>query len=133
MAAQVHKPLLHLLKIVLVLIFAQWSIAQSGATKRVRFAKGHTSATYKGAVVRGTRDHYLMIARSGQFMTVKIRSTESNAVFSIRDPVGVYLNGAGEEDDATQWTGKLTSSGEFAIEVGGSRGNAEYSLTVIVK
>ncbi len=117
----------------LLLAFAQCSLGQTGATKRVRFAKGHTSATYKGAVVRGTRDRYLMVARSGQLMTVRIRSAERNAVFSIADPAGGFLKGAGEEDDATQWTGKLTSSGEFAIEVGGTRGNAEYSLTVIVK
>jgi hypothetical protein len=133
MPAAFHKQLLHLLAIVLIVTFAPSSIAQSGGTKRVRFAKGHTSATYKGAVIRGTRDRYLVGAKGGQMMTVRIMSEERNAVFSIAEPGGAFLKGAGEEDDATHWTGKLPSSGDFAIEVGGTRGNAEYCLTVMVK
>ena len=133
MLARPHKQLLHLLTMLLVLSLAQLSIAQTGATKRVRFAKGHTSATYKGAVVRGTRNRYLVGARAGQLMYVRIRSVERNAVFSLADPAGAFMKGAGEEDEATQWTGKLSTSGDFAIDVGGTRGNAEYSLTVTVK
>lgn len=133
MVRHVHKHLLHLFTILVVLNFVQWTTAQSGATKRVRFASGHTSATYKGAAVRGTRDRYLVGARAGQLMTVRIRSLEQNAVFSIADPAGTFMEGAGEEDDATQWTGKLPTSGDFAIEVSGTRGNADYSLTVTVR
>ena len=133
MLTRLHKHLRHLFPILLLLTLAQPSVAQTGSTKRVRFTKGHTSATYKGAVVRGTRDRYLVGARAGQLMTVRIRSVEQNAVFSIADPAGQYMKGAGEEDDATDWTGRLPTSGDFAIEVGGTRGNAEYSLTVLVK
>ncbi|MFL6450360.1 MAG: hypothetical protein ACJ746_22165 [Bryobacteraceae bacterium] len=133
MCARPHKHRLHRVTILLALSFAQIAMGQTGATKRVRFAKGHTSATYKGAVVRGTRDRYLVGAKAGQLMTVRIRSAEQNAVFSVADPAGAFMNGAGEEDDATRWSGKLPSSGDFAIEVGGTRGNADYSLTVIVK
>lgn len=118
---------------VLTLVFAHGCAGQSGATKRVRFAKGHTSATYKGAVVRGTRDRYVVGARAGQLMTVRITSGEQNAVFSITDPSGAFINGAGDEDDATRWNGRLSASGDFAIEVGGTRGNAEYALTVSVQ
>jgi hypothetical protein len=133
MLAQLYKQIAHLITIFLLLALAQFAIAQTGVTKQVRFAKGHTSATYKGAVIRGTRDRYLVGARGGQVMTVRIRSVEHNAAFSIADPEGASLTGAGEEDDATHWTGKLPSSGNFAIEVGGTRGNAEYSLTVMVR
>ena len=133
MLAQLYKRIAHPFHILLLLTFAQFAIAQTGVTKQVRFAKGHTSATYKGAVIRGTRDRYLVGARGGQVMTVKIRSTEHNAVFSIADPQGVSLKGAAEEDDAIHWSGKLPTSGDFAIEVGGTRGNAEYSLTVMVR
>ena len=133
MLAQLYKQIAHLLIISLLLAFAQFAIAQTGVTKQVRFAKGHTSATYKGAVIRGTRDRYLVGARGGQVMTVRIRSVEHNAVFFIADPQGGPLKGAGEEDDATHWTGKLPTSGDFAIEVGGTRGNAEYFLTVLVR
>src|SRR3954466_12215325 len=121
MPTRVHKHLPHLLPILVVLLCLASSVAQTGATKRVRFAKGHTSATYKGAVIRGTRDRYLVGARGGQLMSVRIRSVEHNAVFSIADPQGVSLKGAAQEDDAIHWSGKLPTSGEFAIEVGGTR------------
>lgn len=107
--------------------------AQSGLTKRVQFARGHSSATVKGSVVRGTRDRYLVGARAGQVMTLRITSPERNAVLSVADPGGAFLKGAAEEDDATHWSGKLLSSGEYVIEVGGTRGNAAYSLFVAIK
>jgi hypothetical protein len=133
MLARLHKHLPHVFTILLVLSFARLSSAQTGATKRVRFVKGHTSATYKGAVIRGTRDRYLVGAKAGQLMSVRIRSVEQNAVFSVADPLGSFMKGAGEEDDATRWSGRLPSSGDFVVEVGGTRGNAEYSLTVMIK
>jgi hypothetical protein len=53
-----------------------------GITKRVRFAKGKTSARLSGAVVRGDRDTYILGAKAEQMMTVKITSTEDNQGFS---------------------------------------------------
>ena len=43
------------------------------------------------------------------------------------------LEGAGELDDATEWSGKLPKSGDYEIIVGGIRGNASYVLTVTLK
>ena len=60
--------------------------AQTGKTRRVRFAKGRTSATLKGAVVRGTRDNYILGASSGQMMYVHLTSRERNASFTIYVP-----------------------------------------------
>lgn len=133
MLPKVNKHLRHLLSILLALSFAHLSAAQTGVTRRVHFAKGRTLAVYKGAVIRGTRDRYVVAARAGQSMTVSISSVERNAVFSVAGPQGEFMKGAGEEDDATHWSGKLPDSGDFSVEVGGTRGNAEYSLTVIVK
>lgn len=119
--------------LMLMLVCAQGCTGQNGGAKRVRLAEGHTSATYQGAVVRGTRDRYLVRARAGQSMTVSISSVEQNAVFSIADPSGAFMKGAGDEDDATHWHGMLSASGDFAIEVGGTRGNAEYALTIVLR
>jgi hypothetical protein len=108
-------------------------IAQEGVNKRVRFAPGHSSTVVKNAVVRGTRDRYVVGAKTGQTMTVSIRALEHNAVFSIAQPGGKYLPRATEESDATKWSGKLPVSGDYVIEVGGTRGNANYSLTIAIK
>jgi hypothetical protein len=67
-------------------------------------------------------------------MVVVITSTEDNAVFRIKDRSSrYYLDGAGEIDDAKNWEGILPSSGEYKIIVGGTRGNAEYTLKVFIE
>jgi hypothetical protein len=43
------------------------------------------------------------------------------------------MKGAGDEDDATHWKAMLSASGDFAIEVGGTRGYAEYTLTIVLR
>jgi hypothetical protein len=107
--------------------------AQEGITKRVRFARGRTTTALKNSVVRGTRDRYLVGARAGQKMTVSITSVERNAVFTIHAPSHDTLEGAGEMHDATSWSGNLPESGDYVIEVGGTRGNATYTLKVTVR
>ena len=117
-----------------LLLFASGAFAaQEGLTKRVRFARGRTTATYKNSVVRGTRDRYTLGARAGQKMTVHITSVERNAVFTIYTPGGGTLEGAGEGADASKWSGALPASGDYVIEVGGTRGNATYTLKVTVR
>jgi hypothetical protein len=104
-----------------------------GITKRIKFARGKSSATVSNAVIRGDRDTYIVGARAEQMMTVKITSLEKNAVFQIEDPNGEYLQDAGEEDDATSVTNSLPETGDYRIIVGGTRGNASYKLTVTIK
>ena len=109
------------------------SVAQ-GVKKKVRFAQGASSATYRGAVVRGDRDRYYVSASRGQTMTVKITSLEKNAVFQIYFAgEQEALEGAGEEDDATDWSGELPADNEYVIVVGGTRGNATYTLKISIE
>ena len=123
-----------LLVLICVLLLAASSALAQGVRKKVRFAKGASSATIKGAVVRGDRDRYIVGASGGQTMTVTISSLEKNAVFQI------YLAGeqetledAGEGDDATRWSGILPANSDYVIVVGGTRGNASYTLKITVK
>ena len=59
-----------------------------GQTFRVRFDRGSSGATLKGAVLRGERNRYLLGASKGQLMKVNVTATEDNAAFSIRAPNG---------------------------------------------
>ncbi|HEV2799341.1 MAG TPA: hypothetical protein VGW12_02530 [Pyrinomonadaceae bacterium] len=104
---------------------------QKGLTKRVRFARGRTTAVLKNSVVRGTVDRYLLGARKGQEIIVHITSVENNAVFDIYTPQGDTL--AGEGEDSTDWSGTLPQNGDYIIEVSGTRGNATYTLEVMIK
>jgi hypothetical protein len=117
-----------------VFVLAMASITSAdGVTKRIKFARGKSSAVVSGAVIRGDRDTYILGAGVGQRMTVRITSTENNAVFQVMDDDGNYLQNAGEEDDATDWTGKLPWKGDYKIIVGGTRGNASYRLSVSIQ
>jgi len=106
----------------------QFLIAQQNRTRRIEFARGTNSATVEDAVVRGTRDTYLVNARAGQTMTVSITSTEENAVFDIIAPNRRTL-----KQEATSFTGKLPARGDYRIVVGGRRGNATYNLQVTIR
>ena len=106
---------------------------QTGLSKRVRFPRGGTTATLKNSVVRGTVDRYTIGARSGQKMTVRITSLEDNAIFVIYQPDGEILEGSGEGTNEMNWSGALPHSGDYVIEVGGTRGNATYKLKVTVR
>lgn len=115
-------------------IFALSSIFAQGVKQKVRFAKGSSSTTISGAVIRGDRDRYYVGAQKGQTMSVRITSLEDNAVFQIFLPgEQEALSGAGEEDDAMKWSGELPEDAEYVIVVGGTRGNATYKLTISIK
>ena len=106
---------------VLLLLFACLAIACS---------KG----SFSGSVVRGERARHLVNAKAGQTLDVSITSNENNAVFQIYRPgEKETLPGAGETDDATKWSGKAPSDGEYVIVVGPTRGSATYKITYSVK
>lgn len=110
------------------LLVSTTSKAQEGKTQRVRFPKGRTSTILRGAVVRGTRDNYILGAAAGQTMTVHVTSREKNASFSIAGPGGSML-----VEDTDDWSGELPSRGDYRIEVGPTRGNATYTLEITIR
>ncbi|HEY9743182.1 MAG TPA: hypothetical protein V6C90_22065 [Coleofasciculaceae cyanobacterium] len=106
------------------------TIAQeSPPAKRIQFAKGSSSGTVSGAVVRGTRDTYMIGAGLGQKMTVTITSEEKNAAFDILDPSGGKI---AEEITDQQVIDVLPLAGDYQIVVSPTRGNATYKMTVSI-
>jgi hypothetical protein len=102
-------------------------IAQSSRTRRIRFEPGTDSAVLENSVVRGTRDTYILRANRRQRITVNITSEEDNAVFDIKAPNGRTLS-----QESTDYTGVLPITGDYRIVVGGTRGNATYTMTVTI-
>lgn len=93
--------------------------------KTVQFRPGASSTTVRNSVVRAERDLYQLQARGGQTMTLKIQSLEKNAVFDVISPSGLVLSEA-----ASQAQIHLPETGNYSVIVGGTRGNATYSLTI---
>lgn len=122
------------LAIAIICALAVISVSAEGVKQKIRFARGASSTTVKGAVVRGDQDRYYVGAQKGQTMSLRISSLESNAVFQVYSPGEAQtLPGAGEGDDATNWSGELPEDGEYVIVVGGTRGNATYNLRVSIQ
>lgn len=118
--------------LMLVVLVSSFAMAK-GIKQNVVFPKGQTGTTLYGSVLRGDQDTYVLYAKAGQTMSVSVTAPENNAAFVIYQPNRKTLSNAGEGDDATQWTGQLPAKGEYRIVVGGTRGNAEYSLTVEIQ
>ena len=112
----------------------------------IRFARGASSAAVAGSVIRGERALYSLDARAGQTLTARISAAETNAVFQLYAPgaraalrdgmldvTGHALPGAGDGADARAWEGRLPADGAYLFIIGGTRGNAQYSLSVTVR
>jgi hypothetical protein len=120
--------------VILALLLAAGAGSSQEHVRRVRFARGASSAVVEGAVARGDRDRYLVHARAGQRLQLSITSLEDNAVFQLRSPgARRFLRGVGEMDDAKRWSGVLPATGDYEVVVGGTRGNASYRLAVAVR
>ena len=130
---------LKFLLVMMVVFIALLNIALAkGIQQEIKFKPGKSSTTIEGTVLRSDRDEYTLGARAGQVMSVSITSEEDNAVFQIYRKIGDSwepLEGANEEDDATEWEDKLLGKGNerFKIVVGGKRGNATYTLEVAIE
>lgn len=82
---------------------------------RINFKRGTSSATVKGTVAKGGPDFYLVGAKAGQTMTVKVMGKVSFGI----DSLGERLT---EDDGNTSWSEKLPADGDYKIKVFSSGG-----------
>ena len=105
--------------------------AQHGyrVTKRIAFKKGQISTLVKGAIPNTLEGHeYVLRARQGQTLTVRLSSTKKDINFSIWAPSGEMV---GEETSVRKWSGELTETGDYRIVINTeSDGAVRYSLEV---
>ena len=99
---------------VIILTAGAGIFAQKGRSivKRIKFARGRTTAVEKGSVRRGISHDYLLKARAGQTMTVHL-ATSGGVNFSIFSPGFREILA----DGATDWSGELPQSGDYRINV----------------
>jgi len=117
------------------LLLAQPSIAQQETV--VAFAKGASSATLKGNI-KGDQDHsYVVEARAGQTMTVKLAVTKGSAEMNVWAPGNDTAISLGA-DDPYNVTVVLPTNGRYKVQVYQMRASARrgetanYTLTVAV-
>jgi preprotein translocase subunit SecF len=126
-----------LLTVIIFIALFNMALAK-GVQQQIKFKPGESSATITGTVLRSDRDEYTLTAKAGQVMRVSITAEEDNAVVQIYQQTNhdwEPLEGADEDDDATEWEDKLPGKDieHFKIIVGGKRGNATYILEVAIE
>lgn len=117
----------------LLLAIACVGVAFATDKPAIVFAPGTNSASVKGEIQGMDRDIYPITAKACQTLQVSVKNKLKLVLFRLQLPGSEekYLPKAGEEDDATEWKGKLPVSGTYAIVVGAMRGkDTKYTLDV---
>jgi hypothetical protein len=98
-------------------------------TKRIAFKKGQVATVVKGAIPNTLEGHeYVLRARQGQTLTIRLYSTKKDINFSIWAPSGEMVS---EETSVRRWSGELAETGDYRIVINTeSDGVARYSLEV---
>lgn len=126
------------LPLFLILLPCSVSLAQGGGKAeplRIEFRRGTTSTTISGKV-RGTEEsEYVLAAKKGQKLTIKLTSVpRRSSVFDVKAPENADL---GLEYDANyDYSGTLPKTGDYFITVvrpTTSPGSSSYKLTVAVR
>lgn len=93
--------------------------------KRVVFKKGKTSASYTGRLPRkyASYDAYVLRARKGQTITVRLTTSDPDASFSVYETKelgpeedAIYVN---NDEKLREWSGKLPITSEYSVQVYG--------------
>lgn len=122
----------------LVLLAASAAIAQRGGKaepNRIEFKRGTNSTTISGTVRGGEQAEYVLAARKGQKLIIRLTSVPSRfSVFDLQAPENADL---GLEYNANyDYSGKLPKTGDYLITVARpteSKGTSRYKLTVTVR
>jgi hypothetical protein len=94
--------------------------------KRIRFARGRTTAVVKDTVRLCTGHEYRLRARAGQTMSLHLAAGRRTSM-TLRAPDGEALLDGGND-----WEGALPSTGEYTIHVG-TDATARYTLEVTIR
>lgn len=126
-----RRSLLSVLLMLLIMTGTLHASAQHGyrVTKRLAFKKGQVSAAVRGAIPNTLEGHeYVVRARQGQTMSVKLTSLKKGILFSVWAPNGDMV---GEETGQRQWSGELPETGDYRIVINTETGGvARYKLEV---
>jgi hypothetical protein len=127
-----------LLGTLVILIASSPSIAQRGGKaepNRIEFKRGAVSTTISGTVRGGEQAEYVLSAKQGQRLIIKLTSVPTkSSVFDLHGPDEVDL---GLEYDANyDYSARLPVTGDYLIFVSRptqAKGTSRYKLTVTVR
>jgi hypothetical protein len=98
------------------------------SSERVRFAAGTSGAELTGALAPGESRRYLLGAKNGQDLYVRVVTNDLEVYYQIFNPDGSFL--LDEMTSNQEYRGQLWQSGDHGIEVI-NRGNSAANYNVI--
>jgi hypothetical protein len=100
-------------------------LGSAAGAQPIRFAKGTSAGTVAGTTTGVAT--YVLQAREGQTMSVRLTSPQKNAAFEILiDDYTVSCR-------TTEWSGELPATGTYRLSVLATHGRATYELTVGIR
>ena len=99
------------------------------AFRRLQFPRGASQTTVQGKVSIVLPDTYLVRARAGQVMTIKLTAARKAVRFHVMSPTTASL----VADDVRDWTGVLPESGDYHIMIDADEHPSSYSMTISIK
>lgn len=100
-------------------------------TERVQFAKGTSGATYTGALTPGSSARYVLGAKEGQELRVRVISEGAGVSYQIFNPDGSFLREMVGADQV--YEGRLLQSGDQVVEVINRGEAADYGIELTVR
>lgn len=103
---------------VAIILFSAYSYAGNAVqSKSIRFAKGSSSATVHGTIKGRNYMDYKLIAKAGQTMTVKFKTSNFSSYFNVLPPesedVAIFVGSI----NGNEWSGLLDRDGSYTIRV----------------
>lgn len=109
-------------KTLLVLLVIGMMDSAAFSQERIRFARGKSSATVKGKLAKGRQHTYVLGAKEGQMMTVKIEAAGN-----------IWFDIGGNEIEESSITIECRSTDDYEITVhNNDEYSTDYSLFVAV-
>lgn len=101
---------------------------------QIRFARGSNSATVRGRITRADRDQYMIRARAGQVMTVRLDAPDARMGFDVFVTTGLEALPVTEADRLQrEWSGPLPEGDEYYINVLTPGAGGAYSFEVRIE
>ena len=127
---------LHLTVALMCVSVSAGALAANGIeTRTIKFAKGASSATVKGSIKGRQTIDYQLVAKSGQTMSVALKTSNASNYFNVLPPgsndVALFVGST----SGGEWKGTLETSGAYTIRLylmgaASRNGAANYTLSV---
>ena len=102
---------------------------QGVRTKIVKFAKGKTSAVYEENLAKGGVYKFIVAAKKNQVIAIRVGTDSGEVTFKVAHNGKTIRSSV----DTEKWTDKLSSGGNYQINVKRKSGAGKFKIEIVVE